>query len=62
MAFNSIWEIGMKVEDLMHDFVLQLLRRGFTVAQVAEALAAQKVALMQADEYLAAVKESHLQP
>ena len=52
----------MKVEDLLHDFVLQLLRRGFTVAQVAEALASQKVKLMQADEYLSAFKESNFQP
>lgn len=52
----------MKVEDLMHDFVLQLLRRGFSVAQVAEALASQKVKLMQADEYLSAAKESRLSP
>lgn len=52
----------MTVEDLMHDFVLQLLRRGFSVSHVAEALASQKVKLMQADEYLAAVKEHKLAP
>lgn len=52
----------MKVEDLMHDFVLQLLRRGFTVAQVAEALASQKIKLMQADEYLSAAQEAKLAP
>ena len=47
----------MTVNDLLHDFVLQLLRRGFTVPQVAEALADQKVKLMLADEYLAASKQ-----
>jgi hypothetical protein len=52
----------MTVTDLLHDFVLQLLRRGFTVAQVAEALASQKVKLMQADEYLSAFKESNKAP
>lgn len=52
----------MNVEDLLRDFVLQLLRRGFTTQQVAEALASQKVKLMQADEYLAATKESKLAP
>lgn len=55
-------EIDMQVEDLMHDFVLQLLRRGFTVSQVAQALASQKIKLMQADEYLAAAQESKLAP
>lgn len=52
----------MTVNDLLHDFILQLLRRGFTVPQVAEALAEQKVKLMQADEYLSATKESKLAP
>jgi hypothetical protein len=52
----------MQVEDLMHDFVLQLLRRGYTVSQVAQALASQKVKLMQADEYLSAAQESKLAP
>jgi hypothetical protein len=54
--------MAMNVNDLLHDFVLQLLRRGFTVPQVAEALAEQKVKLMQVDEYLAATKESKYQP
>jgi hypothetical protein len=55
-------EVVMNVNDLLHDFVLQLLRRGFNVAQVAEALALQKVKLMQADEYVAAMKESVKSP
>ena len=52
----------MNVNDLLHNFVLLLLRRGFTVPQVAEALADQKIKLMQADEYLSAAKESKLAP
>jgi hypothetical protein len=52
----------MSPNDLVKDFVLQLLRRGFTTAQVAEALAAQKVALMQTDEYLVAIKEADWRP
>lgn len=59
---NFFKESGMTVNDLLHDFVLQLLRRGFTVPQVTEALADQKVKLMQADEYLAAARESKLAP
>ncbi len=47
----------MKVEDILHDFVLQLLRRGFSTAEIAEALASQKVKIMQADEYVAAMEE-----
>ena len=52
----------MTVEDILHDFVLQLLRKGFTPAQVAEALASQKVKIMQADEYLGAIKEFKTAP
>ena len=52
----------MTVNDLVHDFVLQLLRRGHTVATIAQALADQKVKLMQADEYFAAAKEADKQP
>jgi len=53
----------MTVDDLMHNFVLELLRRGFTVPQVAESLASQKIKLMQADKYIvAAMKESKSTP
>lgn len=52
----------MSVDNLVKDFVLQLLRQGFTTQQVAQALAAQKVALMQTDEYLVAIKESDRRP
>lgn len=52
----------MNVNDLVKEFVLQLLRRGFTVQQVAEGLAAQKIALMQTDEYLQAISDSERRP
>jgi hypothetical protein len=52
----------MSVNELVKDFVLQLLRRGFTTVQVAEALAAQKVALMQTDEYLGAIRDADRRP
>lgn len=47
----------MTVEDILHDFVLQLLRRGFSTAEIAAALASQKVKIMQADEYMGAMAE-----
>jgi hypothetical protein len=49
-------------EDILHDFVLQLLRRGFTTQQIAEALASQKVKIMQADEYLGAMEDFKKSP
>ena len=48
----------MKVEDLLHSYILELLRRGFTIAHVAEALASQKVKLMQSDEYIQACNQA----
>lgn len=52
----------MTCEDLLKDFVLELLRRGYSMQKVAEALAAQKVALCQSDEYHQAIKESERRP
>jgi broad-specificity NMP kinase len=52
----------MTCEDLLKDFVLELLRRGYSIQKVAEALAAQKIALCQADEYVAAQQQSKLAP
>lgn len=48
----------MTVEDLLHAFILDLLRRGYTTAQVTQALASQKVQLMQADTYIVAIKDA----
>lgn len=52
----------LSVENILHDFILQLLRRGFTSLQIAEALASQKVKIMQADEYFVAMKEFKKSP
>jgi hypothetical protein len=53
-----MYDVSLEV----HKFVLELLRRGYSVSQVATALAEQKVKLMQADEYLAAQNESSFRP
>lgn len=52
----------LKLDDMLHDFVLQLFRRGFTSLQVAQALASEKVKIMQADEYVTAMEESKKSP
>jgi hypothetical protein len=61
-VFDFTWRSSMTLEDILRDFVLQLLRRGFTVPQIAEALAAQKVRMMDFDQYLVAIRDSHKQP
>lgn len=43
------------LEDSLRQWVLQRLRTGFTIEMVAEALAAEKVRLMQTDEYIKAI-------
>lgn len=43
------------LEDSLKHWVLQRLRSGFSIELVAEALAAEKVRLMQTDEYLRAM-------
>lgn len=43
------------LEDSLKQWVLARLRSGFTIEMVAEALAAEKVKLMQTDEYLKAI-------
>ena len=52
----------MTVHDLMENFVFELLRRGFTLPQIVEALAEQKVKLMDFDRYRQAINESNQQP
>lgn len=54
--------VMLSVENILHDFILQLLRRGFTSLQIAEALASQKVKIMQADEYVVAMEEFKKSP
>lgn len=52
----------LNVDELIHRLVLELLRDGYSVQVVAQALAQEKVKLMQADEYLAASKEYDFKP
>lgn len=52
----------MKLEDLLHNFVLELLRRRFSMADIAQALAHEKVEMMKADEYRAAQQEADKAP
>jgi hypothetical protein len=50
------------VEDSLRRWVLQKIRQGVTVEQISLALAAQKVELMQADQYLTAIKDQERRP
>jgi len=52
----------MTVHDLLENFTFELLRRGYTIPQIAEALADQKVKLMDFDRYRQAINESNQQP
>ena len=51
-----------RLEDDLRGWVLQKIRQGFTVEQISLALAEQKVELMQADQYLNAIKDSKERP
>lgn len=51
-----------ELEDDLRKWVLQKLRVGVTVEQISLALAAQKVELMQADQYLNAIKDNERRP
>jgi len=51
-----------KADEMIHALVLRLLREGVCVAAVAEALMAEKVKLMQTDEYMQAVHDSKRSP
>ena len=51
---------ALKVD--LRQWVLQKIRTGFTVEQISLALAEQKVELMQADQYLNAIKDSKERP
>jgi len=50
------------LEDDLRRWVLQKVRTGFTVEQISLALAEQKVELMQADQYLTAIKDQERRP
>ena len=51
-----------ELEDDLRSWVLQKIRQGITVEQISLALAEQKVELMQADQYLNAIKDSKERP
>ena len=52
----------LNVEERVHRLVLELLRDGCSVQAVAQAMAQEKVKLMQADEYLSASRENDFKP
>jgi hypothetical protein len=60
--FDFTWRSDMTVHDLLENFVFELLRRGFTLPQIVEALAEQKVKLMDFDRYRQAMKDFEQQP
>jgi succinyl-CoA synthetase beta subunit len=63
--FSHVFEGGVlmnELEDDLRKWVLQKLRVGVTVEQISLALAAQKVELMQADQYLNAIKDNERRP
>ena len=51
-----------ELEDDLRSWVLQKIRQGVTVERISLALAAQKVELMQADQYLTAIKDQERRP
>ena len=51
---------GLKTD--LREWVLRKIRTGFTVEQISLVLAAQKVELMQADQYLTAIKDNDRRP
>lgn len=51
---------GLKTD--LREWVLRKIRTGFTVEQISLALAAQKVELMQADQYLTAIRDNERRP
>lgn len=56
MTYRAELEEGLK------DWVLRMLRAGYSVESIAEVMMSQKVKLMQTSEYVAAMKEADLAP
>jgi hypothetical protein len=52
----------VELEEDLRRWVLQKIRQGVTVERISLALAAQKVELMQADQYLQAIKDQERRP
>jgi len=59
---RSVMGVTDDVEDSLRRWVLQKIRQGVTVERISLALAAQKVELMQADQYLTAIKDQERRP
>lgn len=55
-------EVSEALKTSLREWVLQKMRTGFSVEQVSLALAAQKVELMQADQYMTAMNDQHRRP
>jgi transposase-like protein len=56
MSYRAELEEGLK------QWVLSMLREGYSVESIAEAMMSQKVKLMQTSEYIVAMKEADLAP
>jgi hypothetical protein len=52
----------VELEEDLRRWVLQKIRQGVTVERISLALAHQKVELMQADQYLTAIKDQERRP
>lgn len=59
---EAVVEISEGLKTALREWVLQKIRTGFTVEQISLALAAQKVELMQADQYLTAIRDNERRP
>lgn len=56
MSYRAELEEGLK------SWVLQMLRAGYSVESIAEAMMSQKVKLMQTSEYIVAMQEAGKAP
>jgi transposase-like protein len=56
MTYRAELEEGLK------QWVLSMLREGYSVESIAEAMMSQKVKLMQTSEYIVAMKEAEKAP
>jgi hypothetical protein len=59
---RSVMGAIVELEEDLRRWVLQKIRQGVTVEQISLALAHQKVELMQADQYLTAIKDQERRP
>jgi hypothetical protein len=59
---RSVMGAIVELEEDLRRWVLQKIRQGVTVERISLALAHQKVELMQADQYLTAIKDQERRP